>query len=110
MVSEREVFTHGKKNHKTKVTHEERASGICPQESEVDQAMEEIIQLFEDYDWENKKLSDEKKKKAEEEVTKAKEMRRQSLETFKETQRRKESEKPSKKKRASGSNTMSCDE
>ena len=34
-------------------------------------------------------------------------MRRQSLETFKETQRRKESEKPPKKQRASGSDTMS---
>ena len=44
------------KNHKTKVAHEERASGICPEESEVDQAMEEIIQLFEDHDRENEKL------------------------------------------------------
>ena len=68
---------------------------------------EEIIQLFEEHDWENEKLSEEKKKKAEEDVTKAEEMRGQSLETFKETQRRKESEKPPKKKRASGSDTMS---
>lgn len=94
------------KNHKTKVAHEKRASGICPEESEVDQAMEEIIQLSEEHDWKNEKLSDEKKKKAED-VTKAEEMRRQSLETFKETQKRKESEKPPKKKRASGSDTMS---
>ena len=75
------------KNHKTKVAHEERASGICPEEPEVDQAMEKIIQLFEDHDQENKKLTDEKKKKAEEDVTKAEEMTRQSLQTFKETQR-----------------------
>ena len=40
-------------------------------------------------------------------MTKAEEMRRQSLETFKETQGKKESEKPPKKKRASGSDTMS---
>lgn len=33
-------------------------------------------------------------------------MRRQSLETFKETQKRKESETPPKKKRARGSDTM----
>ena len=97
--SVRDRYSHTEKNHKTKVAHEERASGICPEESEVDQAMEEIIQLFEDHDRENEKLSDEKKKKAEE-------MRRQSLETFKETQRRKESETPAKKKRASGSDTM----
>ncbi|XP_068729064.1 uncharacterized protein [Montipora capricornis] len=87
-------------------SHEERASGICPEESEGDQAMEEIIQLFEDHDRVNEKLSDEKKKKAEEDVTKAEEMRRQSLETFKETQKRKESETPPKRKRASGSDTM----
>ena len=67
--------------------------------------MEEIIQLFEDHDRENEKLSDEKKKKAEEDVTKAEEMRRQSLETFKETHKRKERETPLKKKRASGSDT-----
>ena len=103
---QRQVFTHGKKNRKTKVAHEERASGICPEESEVDRAMEEIIQLFKDHDRENEKLSDEKKKTAEEDVTKAEEMRRQSLETFKETQKRKESETPPKKKRASGSDTM----
>ena len=70
----RQVFTHGK-NHKTKVAHEERASGICPEESEVDQAMEKIIQLFEEHDRENEKLSEEKKKKAEEDVTKAEEMK-----------------------------------
>ena len=39
-------------------------------------------------------------------MTKAEEMRRQSLETFKETQERKEGETPLKKKRASGSDTM----
>ena len=68
--------------------------------------MEEIIQLFQDHGWENEKLSDEKKN-TEEYVTKAEEMKRQSLESFKETQRRKENEKPPKKKRASGSDTMS---
>ncbi|KAK2551220.1 hypothetical protein P5673_027984 [Acropora cervicornis] len=50
------------KSHKTK-EHEERASGICPEESEVDQAMEEIIQLFEDHDRENEKLSTKRRRK-----------------------------------------------
>ena len=66
--------------------------------------MKEIIQLFEEHYWRNEKLSDEKKKKAED-VSKAEEMRRQSVETFKETQKRKESETPLKKKRPSGSGT-----
>ena len=73
------------KSHKTKVADEKRESGICPEESEFDL-------FFEDHDWENEKLSDKKKKKAEEDVTKAEEMREKSLEIFKETQRRKQSE------------------
>ena len=64
------------KSHKTKVAHEKRESGICPEESEFDL-------FFEDHDWENEKLWDKKKKKAED-VTKGEEMREQSLETFKE--------------------------
>ena len=56
--SVRDRYSHMEKSHKTKVAHEERASGICPEESEVDQAMEEIIQLFEYHDRENEKLSD----------------------------------------------------
>ena len=109
--SVRDRYTHTERNHKTKVSQEDRASGITPEETEVDWAMEEIIQLFEEYDRENEKLSEEKKKKAEEDVAKAEEMRRESLETFKETKKRKESESeqseiPPKKRRASGSDTM----
>ena len=56
-------------------------------------------------------MSEEKEKKAAEDVAKAEEMRRESLETFKETKKRKESESeqseiPPKKRRASGSDTM----
>ena len=99
--SVRDRYTHMERNHKTKVAQVERASGITPEETEVDRAMEEIIQLFEEYDQENEKLSEEKKKKAEEYVAKAEETRRESLKTFKET-----SEIPPKKRRASGSDTM----
>ncbi|XP_078347999.1 uncharacterized protein LOC144633091 [Oculina patagonica] len=108
--SVRDRYTHMERHHKSKVAQEERASGITPEETEVDRAMAEIIQLFEEYDRENEKLSEEKKKKAEEDVAKAEEMRRESLETFKETKKRKESEQseiPPKKRRASGSDTMS---
>ena len=109
--SVRDRYTHMERNHKTKVAQEERASGITPEETEVDRAMEEIIQLFEEYDRENEKLSDKKEKKAEEDVAKAEETRRESLETFKETKKRKESESkqseiPPKKRRASGSDIM----
>ena len=54
--SVRDRYSHMEKKHRTKVAHEERASGIFPEESEADQAMEEIIQLFEDHDRENESL------------------------------------------------------
>jgi len=38
--SVREGIHTWKKNHKTKVAYEEGASGICPEESEVDREME----------------------------------------------------------------------
>ena len=105
--SVRDRYSNMERNHKIKVSEENRASGISPEETEVDQAMEEIIQLFEEHDRDNEKLSDEKKKKAEEDVAKAEEMRRQSLETYMETKKRKgNDEPPKKKKRASGSDTM----
>ena len=98
--SVRDRYSNMERNHKIKVSEENRASGISLEETELDQAMEEIIQLFEEHDRDNEKLSDEKKKKAEE-------MRRQSLETYMETKKRKgNDEPPKKKKRASGSDTM----
>lgn len=109
--SVRDGYTHMERNHKTKVAQEERASGVTLEETEVDRAMEKIIQLFKEYDQENEKLSDEKKKIAEEDVAKAEEMRRESRETSKETKKRNESESEQseilhKKRRASGSDTM----
>lgn len=96
------------KKHKKKVSDENMASGISPEESEIDQAMGDIITRFEEADAETDRLSEEKKKKVEMEATKAAEMRRLSLETFKETQaRNSEIGEPSRKKRrASGSDTM----
>ncbi|XP_046861642.1 inner centromere protein-like [Xenia sp. Carnegie-2017] len=90
---------------------EERASGISPEESELDEAMEDIIAQFEEADHLNEQLTFEKKQRAQAEVEKAVEMRRCSMETFKETKKRngeEENNEPSakKKKRTSGSDVM----
>jgi len=104
--SVRDRYSTMEKKSKNKVRQEEGASGISPEESEVDRAMEEIIEQFEEHDREYDRISEGKKKKAEEEVAKAEEMRKQSLETYKNTQKRRDSDEPPKKKRASGSDTM----
>ncbi|KAK3718610.1 hypothetical protein QZH41_004590 [Actinostola sp. cb2023] len=104
--SVRDRYSTMEKKSKNKVRQEEGASGISPEESEVDRVMEEIIEQFEEHDREYDRISEGKKKKAEEEVAKAEEMRKQSLETYKNTQKRRDSDEPPKKKRASGSDTM----
>ena len=113
--SVRDRFALLEKKYKNKVREEERASGISPEESEFDRALQDIISRMEEADTEAARLSDEKKKTAEVELGKAEEMRKVSLETFKETQKRNEAagdsdsepSKKKKKKRASGSDTMS---
>lgn len=97
------------KKHKKKVSEEEKASGISPEESEVDKAMADIITQFDEADATNERLSEDKKKKIEVEAAKAEEMRRVSMETFKESQKRNSEfgEQTKIKRRASGSDTMS---
>ena len=91
---------------KKKVQEEERASEISPEESQLNSALEDIINQFKEADEENDRISGEKKAKQLAEVSKAEEMDKMSLETFKETQKRNESgeeQTPRKKKRATGS-------
>ena len=99
------------KKHKRKLSDEEKATGISPEDSEIDEAMEDIIAQFEEADLLNEQLTTEKKQKEEAEVEKTVEMRRCSMETFKETKKRNgdaENNEPStkKKKRTSGSDIM----
>ena len=67
-----------------KLSDEEKATGIAPEDSEIDKAMEDIIAQFEVADLLNAQLMTEKKQKEEAEVEKAVEMRRCSMEIFKE--------------------------
>ncbi|XP_020895255.1 trichohyalin [Exaiptasia diaphana] len=97
------------KKHKQKVRKEDGESGTNPEESELDQAMADIISQMEESDREFEKASTEKKKKIEDDAEKGEEMRRQSLETFKESQKRNAEcdnpEKPAKRRRT-GSDTV----
>ena len=78
------------RKHKKKVFDEEflNASGISPEDTEIDQLMNEIVDLFEESD----QVEKEKKKKLEEEAADIEEMRKASIESFRETKERKRQE------------------
>ena len=78
------------KNHKAKKKEEDRASGISPEQSEVDDGMLQLIEHFDQADNERGRLSEEKKKEKEAETMKAEEFRQASLETFGQSCKRKE--------------------
>lgn len=83
-----------------------QSPGIAPEEDkELDQLLDEIVELFDKSD----KAINETKQKQEEEVKKAEEMRKRSLETFKESAKRNGDEQQGakqRKTRASGANTL----
>ena len=91
------------RRYKRKVAEEERGSGISPEHTELDQLMEEIVSLFQEAD----KAEVEKKRRLEEEAAEIEEVRRASLESFRESKDRKNDEKPCpKKKRTSGADSI----
>ena len=49
------------KKHKKKTSSEKKASGVSPEENEVDTAMEDIIQRFEEADKRHQQIADEKR-------------------------------------------------
>ena len=71
---------------------EEKASGISPEYSKLDYALEELHSLFSESEKMKDEKLDEKKRKVEEEKKKAMEIRQQSLETFSQTRKRKSEE------------------
>lgn len=101
-------------NFKRRIREEESASGITPDYTELDQALHDVIERFKVADEDHKNLSASKKAKIDEEVEKASEMRKRSLETFKETNDRLENSDDGecgtkmtpKRNRNSGSETL----
>ena len=83
-------------------------SGISPEHSEIDEALLDLIQRFDEADNERKKETAGKKSKMEEELVKAQEIRKMSLETFGESRKRKgDTEGQGKRSRRSSSDTLS---
>ena len=80
------------KNYKSKWRAEDKASGIAPSYTEIDEALYDLIERFNEADAASQKVTAEKKSKVEEELVQAQNMRNVSLETFGETRKRKEND------------------
>ena len=93
------------KNTRLKSHTKNEQVGFAQKNLKLIRRWKKIIQLFEDHDRDNEKLSDQKKTKAEEDVTKAEENEK-AISGDLQGNSKKESEKSLKKKRASGSDTM----
>ena len=87
------------KKYKTKWNEEEKSSGTNPDYTELDGALMDLMQRFD----ERKRETNDKKSKIENELAKAQEMRQTPLKTFCQTEKRKESdtEAPQKRRRSS---------
>ena len=86
-----------------KWNEEEKSSGTNPDYTELDGALMDLIQRFDEADSERKMETNEKEIKIKNELAKAKKMRKTSLETFCQTNKRKESdtEIPQKRRQSS---------
>ena len=92
-----------------KFKHKERdelnASDISPEVTDLDNALSDIVERFDQGDKDMKQKTDKKKAASEADAHKAEEIRKRSLETFSETDARNDLEKP-KRQRNSGSDTL----
>ena len=107
-VNQKAVRDHNylEREYKKKVREEERASGISPQNSDLDDAVGDIIERFEAKDEEDRTEDSAKKGKVEAEAAKAVEMRKAALKTFSQSKKRKGEQVVKKSKRATGSETV----
>ena len=98
------------KHQKRRLREEEKASGISPEPSEVEIAIEEMIELFRSRDDDDKVLEEKQKENYVAEVGKAVEMRQLSMETLAESRKRKseskDGEKPKRRVSTTGSETI----
>ena len=92
----RDRFGQLEKNFKKKRASEERANGICPDEpDELDQALEEIVQLMNEEQWDN----GERRKEIEKEKETAASVRKRAMERLAETRAREGVEREGRKRR-----------
>lgn len=78
---------------------ENKATGICPEISEKDEALADLIERFNEADFLREKETEKKTNKQAEELAKAQEIRRQSLETVGESHKRSEDVKQKRSKK-----------
>ena len=95
-------------NYKKKVASQDKQSGIDVEETEVDVALADLIERFNEGDQEFAKQSNGKKAKDAADAAKATEMRKRSLETYKESRERlgDDDEKTHKRPRNNGTDTI----
>ena len=84
------------KTYKKQKREEDKQSGINPEETEVDFALADIIERFEEAQKTHQGVSEKQKKKTEQDAAKAEDMRRKSLETFGEIMKQKSIENDEK--------------
>ena len=91
---------------KSKRNEEGKASGISPEEKEVDVATGDILERFKKSRKQQKEKNEKKRKDQDNEI--AEEMRKKSLETFSETKKRNDlvGDENAAKKRDTGSETF----
>ena len=96
--------------HKKKTREEESASGISPEESEIDEALNTIIELIDDAEQHFEKDSTKNSKTTENNRKQAEELRVEAMESYRESRKRQlesgESEPKPRRKRATGGETL----
>ena len=110
----RERFGVIQAHYEVKKKEEEKASGIVPEYTEADRAIESIIEKMKEFEKQIESEDNEKVQKNEKDRQTAEDLRQQSLETFAETKKRKQKNGDSdddasakgKKARNSGSDTV----
>lgn len=109
--SVRDRYNSLEKKFRDKVREENLATGIAPkEETEIEAAIRDIMERFKENALLFQEAANEKTKNTEKDLAQGKEMRRQSLETFSETLKRKSTEDDSptnsKRSRNTGSETF----
>ena len=97
------------KDYGRKKSYEERASGIAPEQTELDVLLEEVLSLKTDSEFLVQKATEVKVKQADEDIRSAQEIRRKSMERWSETKKHECDSSPDetpKRKRNNGSDTV----
>ena len=104
--SVRDHFMKLEKSHKRKMAAEERASGISPEHTELDEALQDIMERSEGAQDELAKGEERKEKNAEKEKETAENVRKRSMERLSQTRERESPESAKKKKKSYPGDTV----